>query len=172
MFSNQWCMVFGLILLFFVSCSKNQKPADLPDLFPTTITITQAGQPVEGATVNLLPENSNKWFAGGNTNSQGVCQVRTQGKYIGAPAGKYDVVVYKTTILESVTRKQPEPTDPVAAKAYYDQIAKEEKSFDSIDQKYKKPTTTDLKIDITSGKNEQTFDVGKPVNIEFIPFGM
>ena len=40
-----------------------------------------------------------------------------------------------------------------------------------VDLKYKKPTTTDLKIEISSGKNEQTFDVGKPVNIEFVPLG-
>ena len=163
------CVICAIVLLCSVSCSKVQKPSDLPDLFPTTITIVQEGQPVEKATVNLLPEGNSKWFAGGLTNAQGVCKVRTQGKYDGAPVGKYDVVVYKTSILESETRKQPVPSDPVEAKAYYDKVAKEEKFFDSIELKYKKPTTTDLKIEIVAGKNEQKFDVGKPVNIEFVP---
>ena len=172
MLTKSLTVVFVTILLFFVSCSKTQKPADLPELFPTTITIVQEGQPVEGATVNLLPVENSKWFAGGKTDAQGVCHVRTQGKYDGAPGGKFNVVVYKTITLESATRKQPVPSDPVEATAYYKKVAQEEQSFDHIDLKYKKPTTTDLKIDITPGKNAETFDVGKPVNIEFVPFGM
>ena len=170
--SKNLTLIFIPVLFFCISCSGVKKPDDLPDLFPTTITILQEGQPVADATVNLLPEGNSKWFAGGKTDAQGKCIIRTQGKYDGTPAGKFNVVVYKTVTQESETRKQPEPTDPVEAKAYYDKIAKEEKIHDFIDLKYKKPTTTDLKLEITSGMNEQTYDVGKPVKIEFIPLGM
>jgi len=140
-------------------------------LVPTTITILQEGQPVADATVNLIPEDGSKWFAVGITNEQGVSKIRTHGKFDGAPAGKYVLVVYKTVEQESETRKQPEPQDSVAAQAYYAKIAAEEKTFDYVELKYKNEKTSDLRIEIGPGATQETFDVGKPVKIEFVPSG-
>jgi hypothetical protein len=38
-----------------------------------------------------------------------------------------------------------------------------------VDVKYKSEETTDLKIEITAGKNAQTIDVGKAIKKEYTP---
>jgi hypothetical protein len=90
------------------------------------------------------------------------------GKYNGAPEGTFQVVAYKTVKTESETRKaQPNPPDdPAEAQEWAKKVDEEEKEFDQIDQKYKKVDTTDLTITVASGKNEQSFEVGAPVNVE------
>ncbi|MBQ9874460.1 MAG: hypothetical protein IJM30_08340 [Thermoguttaceae bacterium] len=156
-------------LLTLASCGGRKTPPDMPKLQPTTITITQEGAPVEGANVQLVKKDdlNYKWLPGGITDAQGVCVVKTQGLYPGAPEGDFQVVVYKTTRMESETRKNvPEPTNPAEAKEWIKKVAEEEKEYEEIDPKYKKYDQTDLTITIASGKNAQTFDVGAKVHIE------
>jgi hypothetical protein len=148
-------------------------PDGMPPLHPTKITIKQEGSPLAGATVSLVnaADPHYRWVVGGRTDANGLCQINTHGQYPGAPEGKYKVIVYKTITLESETRQQPIPSDTQAARAYYDKIATEEKSYDIVDIKYKKADTTDLEIEIKRGSNIQEFDVGRAVKQEFIPFG-
>ncbi|MBR4750256.1 MAG: carboxypeptidase regulatory-like domain-containing protein [Thermoguttaceae bacterium] len=160
-----------LVLPLTALCGCGEKtPPDMPKLFPTSITITQEGTPVEGASVQLLKKDDlyYKWLAGGTTDASGVCTIRTMGKYTGAPEGTFQVVVYKTNKIESETRKaQPNaPSDPAEAAEWAKKVDEEEKEFDQIDTKYKSVDTTDLTITIASGKNAETLEVGAPVNIE------
>ena len=141
----------------------------MPKLQPTSITITQEGVPVEGANVQLLKKDdlNYKWLPGGVTNADGVCVVKTQGSYDGAPEGDFQVVVYKTVRLESETRKNvPQPTDPAQAQEWIKKVSEEEKEYEEIDPRYKKYDQTDLTITIAPGKNEKTFDVGAKVQVE------
>lgn len=165
--------VIVLLACFSVSCNRTPRPADLPDLYDTKITITQDGKPLEGATVSLLREDLNtKWATGGKTNASGVCTIRTQGSYPGAPEGKYKVAVYKKLTQESPTRQTPMPSDPKEADEYYRKISEEEKTFDLVDLKYKSGGSSGLTLEVSKGaKNEFTFDVGPEVKTEFIPFG-
>ena len=155
-------------LLFAVGCGGQKTPPDMPKLQPTTIVITQEGAPCEGASVQLVkPDDLNyKWLAGGVTDAQGRCEILTHGKYKGAPEGEFAVVVYKTIRGESETRKNvPEPSDPKEAMEWNEKVAAEETATDEIDQKYKKADTTDLRVTVKSGKNEETFEVGPKVSI-------
>ncbi len=155
-------------LLLAVGCGGQKTPPDMPKLQPTTIVITQEGAPVEGASVQLVkPDDLNyKWLAGGVTDAQGRCEIKTHGQYKGAPEGEFAVIVYKTTVAESETRKNvPQPSDTKEAMAWNEKVASEEVATDEIDQKYKKADTTDLRITVKSGKNEETFDVGAKVSI-------
>ncbi|MDR1480071.1 MAG: carboxypeptidase-like regulatory domain-containing protein [Planctomycetaceae bacterium] len=165
--------LFFVLLLGFASCNKMPKPDGMPDLHSVKITIMQEGTPLEDAAVTLLNNDSSqsKWVVGGRTDASGVCTLKTQGKYNGAPAGKYKIIVSKTEKIESETAKQPVPQDSKAAEAYYAKISSEEKFYDYVDLKYKSPNTSGLEIEITAGKNEQTFDVGKSIKKEFVPFG-
>ncbi len=141
----------------------------MPKLQPTRITIVQEGGPCVDANVQLVKKDdlNYKWLAGGRTDDKGVCVVKTQGRYTGAPEGEFQVVVYKTTRLESETRKNtPEPQDPAEAKEWIKKVAEEELEFEEIDPKYKNYATTDLTISIAAGKNEATFDVGPKVRVE------
>lgn len=155
-------------LFLAVGCGGQKTPSDMPKLYPTTIAITQEGAPVEGASVQLVkPDDLNyKWLAGGVTDAKGRCEIQTHGKYKGAPEGEFAVIVYKTTVAESETRKNvPEPSDPKEAMAWNEKVASEETATDEIDQKYKKADTTDLRVVVAAGKNETTFEVGPKVSI-------
>ncbi|MDR1493503.1 MAG: hypothetical protein LBT05_12380 [Planctomycetaceae bacterium] len=165
--------LFFALLFGFASCDKTPKPEGMPDLHSAKITIVQEGSPLKDAAVTLLNNDLSqaKWVVGGRTNANGVCILKTQGKYNGALAGKYKVIVTKSEKTESETAKQPVPQDSKAAEAYYAKISSEEKFYDYVDLKYKSPDTSDLEIEITAGKNEQTFDVGKAIKKEFVPFG-
>jgi 5-hydroxyisourate hydrolase-like protein (transthyretin family) len=169
----QRALIIALIsapILAFCGCDGEKTPPDMPKLQPTLITIVQEGTPVEGASVQLQKKDdlAYKWFAGGVTDAQGVCVIRTLGKYNGAPEGDFQVVVYKTTRTESETRKnQPSPPqDPEGAQEWVKKVSAEEKEYEEIDPKYKKVELTDLAITIVPGKNAQTFDVGAKVRIE------
>ena len=164
---------FAVSLAFAVGCGGQKTPPDMPKLQPTTIVITQEGAPVEGASVQLVkPDDLNyKWLAGGLTDAQGRCEIKTHGQYKGAPEGEFAVIVYKTTVAESETRKNvPQPTDAKEAMAWNEKVASEEVATDEIDQKYKKADTTDLRVTVKSGKNEETFDVGPKVSVVFEAF--
>ena len=161
--------LLAAIALLLPSCSGQKTPPDMPKLYPTSILITQEGAPCADANVQLVKKDdlNYKWLAGGRTNAEGVCVVKTNGKYDGAPEGDFQVVVYKTTRTESETRKNvPQPQDPAEAQAWSAKVAEEEKEYEEIDPKYKKYDQTDLTITVASGKNEVTFEVGPKVQIE------
>lgn len=155
----------------FVStgCLGEKTPPDMPKLYPTTITLTQDGQPCVEASVQLLKKDdlNYKWLAGGVTDETGKCVIKTMGKFNGAPEGDFTVVVYKTVRTESETRKTtPTPADPAEAQKWAQKVAEEEKEYDYVDTKYKSVSTSDLTISIKSGKNEETIELGPAVQVE------
>lgn len=83
--------------LSFFGCGGGA-PDGFPKVLPGTVVITDQGQPVSGATVQLLPESggSGQWNIYGETNAEGRAELRTvQGAFSrpGLPSGKYKVVV-------------------------------------------------------------------------------
>ena len=153
-------------------CAGEKTPPDMPKLQSTIITITQEGKPLEGANVQLVKKDdlNYKWLCGGTTTADGKCVVKTLGKYNGVPEGDFTVLVYKTVVTESETRKNVEqPREPKEAQEWARKVAEEEKSFEYVDPKYKKYDTSDLTITIKAGKNEQTFEVGPQTEIEVKP---
>ncbi len=159
----------AVVAVLSSGCGGEKTPPDMPKLRPTTIIVTQEGKPCADADVQLLKKDdpAYKWFAGGTTDANGVCVIKTMGKYNGAPEGDFTVVVYKTVRTESETRKNvPQPTDPAEAQKWVAKVAEEEKEFDYIDTKYKRVETSDLTITVTGGKNETTLEVGPAVQVE------
>ncbi|MDR2168711.1 MAG: carboxypeptidase-like regulatory domain-containing protein [Planctomycetaceae bacterium] len=164
------CFVIVVLpFLMFVSCGGEPIPQGMPKLYPAKVTIVQAGKKLDGATVTLYNNDNpqSQWVVGGLTDSNGVCTLKTLGKFNGAPAGKYKVAVEKITITGKVTSKQPDMSDTKALEEYYEK-KNNEKYYNNVNLKYKLLTTTDLEIEIITGKNEKTFDVGEPINEEII----
>jgi len=92
-------------LLLLISCGGcSKQPKDFPATVPCTIVIVKSGNPVAGATAQLIPKSSgNSWFAGGETNAQGVVALRTQQvdyATSGVPEGTYTVILTKTVPVE------------------------------------------------------------------------
>jgi hypothetical protein len=149
---------FILILFFatFTGCGqRSQRPDDLPQLSPCKITVTQDGVPLQEANVVMFSKETSVKYrnATGMTDNNGIAEMRTYG-FSGVPVGVYKIMV-KKTILEG-------------AKEYVDELGTPQvsggKDYNLVNQKYQDEKTTDLEIEVTSGNNEISIDVGKPVH--------
>jgi hypothetical protein len=148
------CFLFLVLLgcvFGFLGCA-DPKPDGLPNLQPVSLQFTQDGTPCEKASVNLSPQDGNRWAVGGSTDANGIVQLKTHGKYQGVPAGKYKIVVTKT---------ERETVGPPPNSVFEQQ---QENIYDLIDPVYSNPEKTPLEIEIVAGKNQfQPFDLGKKI---------
>ena len=135
------CITVGLT----AGCGRGPKrPEGMPDLYKTTITITQADSPLADAMVNLkLADGAqSQWYSGGATDANGVVTVSTQGDFQGAPAGKYKVLVSKVTT----------ENDPSNERSL---------TYEMVDPQYANFAKTPLEIEIKAEPgNTFTLDVG------------
>lgn len=152
-------MITGFAL---VGCTE-KRPDGMPDLHPISVTLTQDGQPLAEASVLLLSDDESltRWGVGGSTDQNGVATIRTYGKYPGAPAGEYRVIVMKTeTETDPATQnKNWTPKFPGDG----------EKVYHLVDQQYSNPNSSPLKVTIEKGGNKTvSFEIGKPIRQEYV----
>lgn len=152
-------IAFVVAVLFVTTicgCKKDDRPEDMPPLFPCVITVVQEGTPLDGASVNFEPgEGANaKYRAAGITNEQGKAIMKTYG-FDGAPEGTYKVIVRKLVVEEG----------PKVINSDGEEVTTYGKEYQAVEQEYRDAKTTPHKIEITNSKKtlEATFDVGKPV---------
>ncbi|MDR0705128.1 MAG: carboxypeptidase-like regulatory domain-containing protein [Planctomycetaceae bacterium] len=137
-----------LTALCFAGCAPSL-PKGMPPIYPCTITLTQEGVPLKGASVALIPEDTTLNFTfAGTTTSSGNIEMYSHGKYRGIPAGKYKLVVTK-----KANEIQNEKIWTVSL----------------VDVKYTNPDTSPLQVDIAKKKNEFTFELGQSVKIQISP---
>ncbi len=118
-------------LVATLGCSG--KPSGFPKVSPCTITVVNGSTPIEGVEVALIPDTPIAGvIAGGTTDSQGVCVVKTTFANFsapGAPAGNFTVTL----------RKDPTPSKPELS-------AEEMSSMDRTDvDKYNKEREDEIK---------------------------
>jgi hypothetical protein len=155
----------SIILVFWLfpvltGCNKEAQPKGLPKLYPTTLTIIQDGVPLVDANIVVVNENyaSNPWSAGGVTDERGQVHLRTEGKYSGAPAGTYKVMV--TKIEEPDIELPEDSTSP----EYIKKIKEiENNTFAVVDDKFTKLDATPLKVEITPSSKNFELDVSPAV---------
>ncbi|MDR2642563.1 MAG: hypothetical protein LBC74_07195 [Planctomycetaceae bacterium] len=131
-------------LLVFAGCGQNM-PDGMPKLYPCQITVTRDGQPFAMASVKLYPVEPQKkeWSTTGLTGTNGVVDLRTNANYRGIPAGKYKIIVVK------------EDVEDIDKNFYY--------RLNTVDPNLGDMESTPLEIEIKSGKNKQTIDVGPEI---------
>ena len=141
-----YCLTIILFLLVYSGCSNDNRPKEMPRLFPVVLTITLDDQPLANAVVTFYTENESdaKWTVGSYTDANGKAIIVTHGQFHGAPAGKFKVcVVKKEAEGEGASLKVTNFVDTVFAD----------------------PKSTPLSIEVTSkGKGMQnlTLNVHKP----------
>ena len=92
------CLCAALVASCFLTfgCGGKPKPDGMPDLYKTTIVVTQNGAPLADAALSLQSDDpSLKWAVGGKTDANGRAELTTHGDFKGAPAGTYRVGVVK-----------------------------------------------------------------------------
>jgi len=144
-------------------CRENL-PAGMPKLYPASVTVTQEGKPLAGALVQLIPEDSanSSWGPGGTTNTSGVVVLQTNGKYKGAPLGKYKVTVSKR-------EKEPHPNPELAGGPEfrrYVEIDKNLKTYSYVEPQYGSIAKTPLSVEVTAREKTYTVDAGKAIKTE------
>ena len=137
------------------------RPADLPPLYPCTITFTQDGKPLGEATVSLTSTDpAFKWTVFAQLDASGTGKVFTQGLFPGAPEGEYKVVIVK----EEVVSEQAGPAVTRQGEFGEETITPFiETVFSMVEKEYTDAATTPLSITIGKKGNNQTLDCGKPV---------
>jgi len=158
------------IILSFAFCllpgCGESLPPGMPRLYPAIITVTQEGTPLEGATVQLIPEDqaNAQWGPGGTTNASGVAVLYTNARFRGAPLGEYRVTVTKR---ETEPHPHPELSGGDRAQlAEFMRIAQSLKTYNYVEPQYSSITETPLRIEITARERNYEVDAGQQVRIE------
>ena len=151
---------FVIALSFVSGCGdteSSRRPADLPKLYPVTITITQEGTPLEGADVGLTAKTPTKYGSStGETDASGIAKPRTYG-FAGVPAGQYVVTVSKNGLEGAQEKFTEEEGIPYMAGG---------KNYSYVDEQYwRDRSNTPLSIEVTDKGVTETFDVGAPVHV-------
>ena len=145
--------MLALSLLFcvtlIVGCGP-KRPEGLPNLVGCVLTFQyEDGTPVDSATVSLVPEDANlqQWSISGATNASGVTTISTNAEFVGAPAGKYKVVIRKVELLP--TKEKDEYGEPVM------------ETRPLIAEEFSNAGKTPLSLEIGSSAVKETFKVAK-----------
>ncbi len=157
----------ALILAAFVfnGCSKENRPDDLPKLYPVTLTFTLDGRPLDNALVNLVTEDKtiSKWTVGSVTDAEGKAIIVTHGQFRGAPAGKFKVCVKKTE-LSGGQAPQKSQTEFVVDLSPSSLPKGMPKMINHVDPVFGDVKTTLLEIEVPASRKmtNLTLDVNKP----------
>ena len=156
-----------LVLCLLSGCKQKPRPVGFPDLFPCTIKVTQNDQPLEGASVRLLPESGSfEWIISGTTDASGMAKIFTHADFAGAPAGTFKVIISKNE-MEPSKLVQPEDKMSDEWKEWFGKWQEEKlATFRYVKPEYDNVNTTPHSITIAKGKNTATFDVGEAIKEE------
>jgi len=150
-------LTISIALLLQAGCGpRDDRPADMPRLYPVKISIVQDGKPLEEADVTLTAKTpTNYGVSTGFTDASGVAILRTYG-YNGVPVGQYTVAVIKRTV-EGATLA----TSPIDGSTYETGGT----VYQTVDVQYTDTVQSPLNINVTEKGATESFDVGAPVRI-------
>lgn len=109
------------IISFLGACSRlPQRPEGMPELVPCTIEVSFGGETLENVGVLLHPKDrkTNPWPAGGSTDAQGRCVLKTAAYYTGVVPGEYTVTFQKYAEPEMGADGMPKPAPSLIPEKY------------------------------------------------------
>ena len=142
-------------------------PKGWPKLVQASLQLTQDGAPLAGATVSLVDTSgSQQWLPSGLSDDSGTIALYTNGRYKGAPEGKYKVVVTKTETDPSKLGPAPDIDDPKYGEYMEKMVSERLNTYTLIDRQFTDARSTPLEIEIKKGGPVQKLDVGSKVKIK------
>ena len=159
--------LIAMLAVLTVGCSE-KKPDGMPELYPTTLTFTVDGDGLKNANITLQPvDKSNTYVPAGVTDENGVAEIKTMGKFKGAPAGDYKVVVSADEEIDYGEYGPPPKDDPEALEKWNRSVDPTKfKRYSLIEPQYMNAAESPLDLTITTGKNETGFDLGPVARVE------
>lgn len=156
--------ICAAVLLAMTGCGQSGSVATVP----VTGTVTQGGDPVEGAAVTYSPQGEGH-AAAGVTDASGRFVLTTETKNDGAAPGSYQVGItkYERTIKEIAPGETDMDAIYAAAEAAGEDIsgsgsrkAQDKGPKNLLPEKYKNPTSSGLTAQVTEdGENDHSFDL-------------
>jgi uncharacterized lipoprotein NlpE involved in copper resistance len=116
-----------LLTLILLGC--NNKPDNVPEIFPCTVAVTNGTTPISDVFIVFAPETGGtEWSMSGTTNTSGRAIIRTsrlgwQGN--GVPAGTYRISLSKTPTVQRISPEE------------YQRFSAEEQEMYNIEQEKK-----------------------------------
>lgn len=161
-------VLFVGAVVFIAGCGE-ERPAGMPKIYPATMTVTyDDGTPADGATVLLIaPKDSpaTGWTCGGTTGPDGTVELRTHGRFLGAPEG-----TFKVTVMRAIGETgDPDPstmTDEEYQKAMerFKASLTQTVNYNMIEAEYGAADKTPLEITVEPKKGQKfTLTVGEPI---------
>ncbi|MCO8121346.1 carboxypeptidase regulatory-like domain-containing protein [Stieleria sp. TO1_6] len=152
-------LALGILGAALAGCGSGGTPDGLPELHPLTLSVNQGGAPIEGVSVQMIPENpsNSRWACGGATDATGKVIVKTLGRFEGAPAGNYKVTFFKTFVEDMNPGVAAD--DPSSSKVY--------NSYLLIDPKFGSTETTPIEVNVAGGETTvPPIELGPAVKIK------
>ena len=162
-----FCLTSALAL--FVGCGGEKVPEGMPPLVKFSLTITQDGKALDGAAVSFQT-SSHSYKVDGTTNSSGVVQLLTSGKFKGAPEGEYQVEVKKEIATESKFGNDAPVNPDARAKWDANRLGEYRPTHSYVDKKFGNFETSGLTVQIVKG-GSASLEVGSAVDDIIIPKG-
>lgn len=141
-------------------CRPNNRPHDLPRLYPCVLKFILDDKPLDGAMVTLKSTDpAFSWMIGGITNENGVVEPHTHGRFPGVPEGEYRVTVAKGEDKQVGGKKIKDPEseemiDSGGVLQVYTYVAEEMTD----------PEQTPFSVVVSKKAGKAEFDCGKSVN--------
>ena len=160
-------LVVGLVAPI-AGCGK-KKPDGLPDLQPTTVSMTVDGKGLANANVTFQPVDpkANPWVPAGITDASGKAEIKTSGQFKGAPTGDYKIVVSADDEIDYGEDGPPPKDDPAALENWNRNAHPDSwKRYSPIELKYTNVADTPLEASVQNGKNAFDFDLGSSAHDE------
>jgi len=155
-----------LSISFLIGCGGPSRPADLPRLYPVSLTVIQEGEPLAGATVQLFPEDPAlaQWSPMGITDASGTVALKTNAIYNGAPLGSYKITVSK---IELEPHPNPEwgLDDNHPNYMRYLQIERNLKLYSYVESLYGSIENTPLRVEVMPRQKNYTVDAGEKIRV-------
>lgn len=156
-FSPVLCIVLALFI--FSGCGKGYKGEKL---HPVSITITDAGNPVESAAVIMVRQGGEFVNVSGLTDSSGVALMKVDTEWNGAPEGSYIVKISKNSPIPH--ELSPEEISQLGLKEreeYDSKIADKIKNMKPAVPSIVNGDDSPLKIEVKPENNTVTFDISE-----------
>ncbi|MDO5582104.1 MAG: hypothetical protein Q4G69_13325 [Planctomycetia bacterium] len=147
-------------------------PDGMPDLVSFQAKVVQDDKPLEGAHVVFKGEK-NHFLVDGVTDSNGIAQMKTQGKFTGIPCDNYRISVEK--IVRTPSKYDGIPAPPEEDQKAIDELAKKRAAeycptHSYVEAKFGNVKTSGLTVNVDKAGSVD-LNVGKPVDNITIPPG-
>ena len=154
------CLMLTVCCLVLTGCGKSYPGGE--KLYPVTVTVMDSGKPVSGAIINFDRQSGTKISTGGLTDANGKAIIKVDAEWEGAPEGSYMVRILKEpSFTPDLSDEEYAKLRPDLQEEYNNKMLAKRSQLKPVVPSVLSGDKSPLKMDVTSGTNEATFDIAE-----------